>query len=131
MTTVTLFRNATNAQTFPAGQTLFQAGDAADVMYVVQEGEIDVLFAGTVLDTIGPGGLVGEMGLIQTRERTATAVARTDCKVVPIDERHFARLTQQTPYFALQVMQILSDRLRRYLEAPRPAETESIVPMNR
>jgi CRP-like cAMP-binding protein len=131
MTTITLFRNATNTQTIRAGQVLFQAGDAADLMYVVQEGEIDVLFAGTVLDTIGPGGIVGEMGLIEKRERSATAVARTDCTVVPIDERYFTRLTQQTPYFAHQVMQILASRLRRYLEAPRPAETESLVPMNR
>jgi len=132
MTTVTLFRNATNTQTFSAGQVLFKAGDAADIMYVVQEGEIDVLFAGTVLDTIGPGGIVGEMGLIEKRERSATAVARTDCKVVPIDERYFQRLTQQTPYFAHQVMEILAGRLLRYLEAPRPAaETESLVPMNR
>ncbi len=40
-------------------------------------------------------------------------VARTDCKLVPIDQKRFQFLVQQTPYFAIEVMRVLVERLRR------------------
>lgn len=49
----------------------------------------------------------------RTGSRVGTAVARTDAKVVPVDEHRFLFLVQQTPNFALHVMRVLSDRLRR------------------
>ncbi|HEU5100134.1 MAG TPA: Crp/Fnr family transcriptional regulator [Roseiflexaceae bacterium] len=63
----------------------------------------------------GPGGIVGEMALIDDRPRSATAVAATDCRLVPIDERRFTFLVQQTPMFALAVMRVMAERLRRRL----------------
>ena len=53
------------------------------------------------------------MALIEKERRTATAVAKTDAKIVSVDERRFLFLIQQTPNFALHVMRVLSDRLRR------------------
>ena len=117
MTTLNLFRHATDAQSFMAGQKIFEAGQMGDVMYIVQEGEVDILLAGQVIDTTGPGGVIGEMALISDKPRSATAVAKTDCKLVSIDEKRFTFLIQQTPYFALQVMRVIADRLRRYTQA--------------
>ena len=117
MTTLNLFRNAKDVQLYTAGQTIFDVGQLGDIMYVVQEGDVDIMLAGRVIDTCGPGGIIGEMALISDKPRSAAAVAKTDCKLVPIDEKRFTFLVQQTPYFAIQVMHVIAERLRRYMEA--------------
>jgi CRP/FNR family cyclic AMP-dependent transcriptional regulator len=113
MTTVNLFRHATNVKTYTAGQVIFQEGEAGDVMYVVQAGQVNILLDGAPFDMAGPGDIIGEMALIDDRPRSASAVAATDCTLVPIDEQRFAFLVQQTPHFALTVMRVMADRLRR------------------
>ncbi len=59
------------------------------------------------------GGVFGEMALIDKAPRSATAVAVTDSQVVAVGEKRFMYLIQQTPYFALEIMHVLADRLRR------------------
>jgi CRP-like cAMP-binding protein len=85
-------------------------------MYAVVEGQVDIFVNGKLVETVEAGGIFGEMALIDAESRTATAVARTDTKVVPVDERRFLFLIQQTPNFALHVMRVLSERLRRINE---------------
>ena len=65
-----------------------------------------------VLETAGPGALLGEMALIDDSPRTANAVAKTASKLAQIDRRRFHFLVQQTPHFATHVMKMLADRLR-------------------
>jgi CRP-like cAMP-binding protein len=113
MITLDLFRNARDFESHPAGHVVFRAGDPGDTMYVIKEGEVDILINDQVVETVGPGGIIGEMALIDTRARSATVVTKTDCQLVPINEKRFAFLIQQTPYFSLQVMRVLVERLRR------------------
>jgi CRP/FNR family cyclic AMP-dependent transcriptional regulator len=113
MFTIDLFRNEDNTQSFAAGETIFGEGDAGDTMYVVIEGRVDLLVKGKLVDQLGPGGALGEMALIDSALRSASAIAKTDCKLVPINERRFKFLVQQTPNFALQLMRIIAERLRR------------------
>ena len=110
--TIGLFRNATDCQSFAAGQVIFQEGQPGDVMYAVTEGEVDILVHDKVMTTVGPDGILGELALIDTQPRSATAIARTDCKLVPISAKRFTFLVQQTPNFALQVMRVMAERLR-------------------
>lgn len=112
-TTIHLFRSAQNAVEYSAGHPVFQAGDAGDVMYAVLEGEVELQIDGRCLEIVGPGGILGELALIDKKPRSADAVAKTDCKLVPLDEKRFTYLIQQTPFFALQVMRIMSERLRK------------------
>ena len=107
-----MFRNQ-RAEPFSARDTIFSKGDPRTVMYVVLEGEIEIRLGDKVLEVVGPDGIFGEMALVDGQPRTATAIARTDCKLVPIDQRRFQFLIQQTPYFALEVMRVLVGRLRR------------------
>ena len=51
--------------------------------------------------------------MIDGGARSASAVARTDSRVVRLDEKRFQFLVQQTPNFAVQVMRIMAARLRR------------------
>lgn len=82
------------------------------MMYAIIEGEVDIFVDDELEDTIGPGTTLGELGLIDGGTRTATAIAKTDCRVVPIDEAHFDFLVQNTPHFALQIMRLMASRMR-------------------
>lgn len=112
MTTLTLFRDARDAVTFESGKVIFSAGDPGATLYVVVEGEVEISIAGRIVRTIGAGGIFGEMALIERSPRSATATAKGPVRLVEIDERRFNFLVQQTPFFALQVMRIMSERLR-------------------
>lgn len=102
-----------NAQTFASGQRIFSEGQPGDLMYVVLDGKVDLLVSDNLVETLGPGGVLGEMALLDAAPRSATAVARTSCKLTPIDRKRFSFLVQQTPDFALQIMRVMTERLRR------------------
>jgi CRP-like cAMP-binding protein len=83
-------------------------------MFIITEGEIDILDgSGTTLETAGPGSIFGELALIDDAPRSATAVAKTDCRLVAVDRRRFEYMVQETPFFGLAVMKVLADRLRK------------------
>ena len=112
-----LFGRDENAVDYAAGQTIFCVGDEGREMYVVLDGLVDISIDARVIETINPGGMFGEMALIDYSPRSsATATARTDCRLTPIDERRFNFLVGQTPFFALHVMGVMAQRLRRQTE---------------
>ena len=112
MPTTNLFLNESNPRQFSAGEKIFNEGDSGDYMYGVIEGDVEIIRDGKVIDTIGPGGIFGEMALIDHTGRSAAAVAKTDCKAAQINEKRFYFLVQQTPNFALHLLRILTDRVR-------------------
>ena len=97
----------------PAGQTIFKEGDKGDVMFIITEGEVEIREGSVLLENAGPGCIFGEMALIDDEPRSATVVAKSDCRVVAVDHRRFEFMVQETPFFALAVMKVLADRLRR------------------
>jgi CRP/FNR family cyclic AMP-dependent transcriptional regulator len=108
-----LFKHATATKEFAAGETIFVEGQPSDVMYVVLEGEVDIQSHGQSLSTVGPGDLLGEMAMIDAQGRSATAVALSPCRLAVVDEKRFLFMVAETPNFALHVMRVLVDRLRR------------------
>ena len=74
--TLELFRHVKETVSFTQGQTIFQEDQPAEVMYVVIEGEVDILVHNKILSTVGPGGILGEMALIDKKARSATALAK-------------------------------------------------------
>jgi CRP/FNR family cyclic AMP-dependent transcriptional regulator len=108
-----LFKSEENVVTLKPGEELFRKGDAGDCMYVVLAGELRIGDGNQIFEHLSAGGLVGEMALIDRVTRAATVTARSDCTLAKIDEKRFLFLTQQTPSFALNVMRVLSQRLRR------------------
>jgi CRP-like cAMP-binding protein len=113
MNLVSLFQNSANKALLPVNTTLFESGEDGDHMYVVVKGEVDIQIGDSVVETAGPGDIVGEMALIDHSARSATAIAKTDCEVVPVDERRFLFLVQEHPLFAQHVMRVMANRLRR------------------
>jgi CRP-like cAMP-binding protein len=108
-----LFRDK-EATNFAAGQSVFKAGDPGEAMYIITEGEVDILDgSGTTLETAGPGSIFGELALVDDEPRSATVVAKTACRLVAVDRRRFEYMVQETPFFALAVMKVIADRLRK------------------
>jgi len=106
-----LFKNA-DVERRPAGAVVLEAGTPATCMYVVRRGRVAIRLGSLTVETVEEGGLLGEMSLVDDRERSASAVARVDCELVPIDEKRFLVLVQETPFFALEVMRTMARRLR-------------------
>lgn len=109
------FRNTDDFQSIPAGQVIFVEDEPGDVMYVVIEGEIDITVQGKRLNHLTAGDIFGEMALIEEGPRSGTAVATTDCLVLPVNRDQFKTLVQQYPDFAIQVMTYMSARSRRVM----------------
>jgi CRP/FNR family transcriptional regulator, cyclic AMP receptor protein len=108
-----LLQRSGEVEQFAAGETIFSEGDEADRMYVISGGSVGLSIDGDLVETLGPGGLFGEMAVIDREPRSATAVAESDSTLVAIDKRRFWFLVQETPYFAEIVMRVMSHRLRR------------------
>ena len=107
-----IFENSDDLLKFPAGTVIFEEGSVGDFMYVVVEGTIRLSLQNEYLAEVAPGGIVGEMALLNSDDRSATSTAITDCVLAPIDLHSFKLLIQHTPDFALHVMNVLADRLR-------------------
>jgi CRP/FNR family transcriptional regulator, cyclic AMP receptor protein len=110
---VELFGTEENPRTFEAGETIFREFDMGAEMYVVIEGEVQLSIGDRVVETLGPGEPFGEMALIDQAPRVATATAKTACALAVIPEKRFLFMIQTNPSFALQIMKVMADRLRR------------------
>ena len=108
-----LFDREENTEDFSAGQIVFEEGTPGDKMYVVLQGKVSLAVRGRSIATIGPGELVGEMALVDSRARSATAEAETDCRLAVVDQKRFLFLVQSAPTFAIHVMRVMTERLRR------------------
>lgn len=107
-------RGEAGARSYAAGETIFREGDAGEAMFAVVEGEVEIVKHGQVLETLGAGAVFGEMALIDRSPRSADARAKTDCTLAPVTQRRFMFLVQETPFFAIDIMRTLAERLRRY-----------------
>lgn len=108
-----IFNQIEKYQSFTAGQLIFREGEPGNHLYIVAEGEVDIVVGDQILETASPGSIFGEIALIDDKPRSATAIARTDCLLAPVGREHFLALIQRTPLFAIQVMRAMADRLRR------------------
>ena len=95
------------------GEILFREGDEAASMYIVKSGLLRILSGSTMYETVGPGGLIGEMAIVEERvPRSATVIAGTCAELIEIDMPRFLSLVTSTPNFSIAVMRVISRRLR-------------------
>jgi CRP-like cAMP-binding protein len=111
---VALFADENNLVRLQPGEVLFKDGDPSACMYVVRSGRLTIRSGRVVYEEVGPGGIVGEMGIVEAlMPRTAMVYALTGAELVEISQERFLALVGATPSFALAVMRVLSRRLRR------------------
>ena len=97
---------------FDAGERIFLEQDTGTAMYVVRSGAVDVITFGKILERVGPGGVFGEMALIDDAPRAAAALASVPTEVAVIDKPTFLTLIAEEPEFALQIMKLMAERVR-------------------
>jgi len=103
---------------FPAGHTLFSEGETGDRFYVIVDGQVEIgktLDGGQdrILAVRGPGEFFGEMSLLDPDGvRTATARTQSPVRLLSLKRADFDRLLHKRPDLALEIMRVLSHRLR-------------------
>lgn len=114
------FRGAGKGETVPAGGVLFAKDDKTsglfsknDKMYLVLEGEVALSVGGKALGTVKVGEIFGEMATLIHQPRSATATAKTNCRVMSIDGKQFEAGLQAKPEFALMLLAIMILRIRQ------------------
>jgi len=97
-----------------AGHVLFREGDAADEIYYVASGRLRLEGIGR---TIGPGELIGEIGLFSPQKtRTQTIVCDSDCELYQMTDEQIYRLYYQNPKLGFFFMRLIVERLLRDIE---------------
>ena|SRR5260221_513077 len=109
----TAISDSSETVTLDAGEFLFREGDAGDALYIVRKGVVRIVSGSTVYETVRPGGIVGEMAIVnQGARRSASIIAGTRAELLKIDKARFLTLIASTLDFALEVMQVMARRLR-------------------
>jgi CRP-like cAMP-binding protein len=91
---------------------VFVKGDRGEFAYLVKTGSVEIRSSGRAMELVCPGGLFGEMALIDSGPRSASAVALGTTELIVIDRATFERIIQEVPDFAMSVMKLMSRRLR-------------------
>jgi len=112
MNLLEVFKNSEDIEEFPAGTTIIKEGEAGKRMYIVVKGKVDISLKNRNIGSVMPGEIVGEMALINSDVRSATATAQTDCQLALIDQSSFKLLLKHVPDFAQHVMIVLATRLQ-------------------
>jgi CRP/FNR family cyclic AMP-dependent transcriptional regulator len=115
----------------PAGHTLFQAGDPGDSLFIVRLGQIELFIKDTagqkiVLTTAEAGDMFGELAMLDTGPRTATAVALSDSEVLVLDRGDLVLLFQRKPEAALHMLAALSGLTRKADELLRTRVSRNV-----
>jgi signal transduction histidine kinase len=96
---------------FKAGDTIFRRGEAGHELFIVKSGGVEIRVGNRVLDTLSEHSIFGEMALIDSAPRSATAVAVTDTTLIAVSESQLKPLISD---FSLTIMREMSRRLRAH-----------------
>lgn len=108
-------------RTLRARDELFHKGDDGSQIYIVASGKLKVISTSPEGDDVmfcvlDEGEVIGEVGLLAERKRTATVAAVTRCELIVIDRRDFQALLRSRPEVAFELLTVLAGRLARVSE---------------
>ena len=107
-------------KTFRSGETMMRQGESGDSMYVIQDGQAEVVVEKggreIRLRTLGRGEFVGEMAVFERETRSATVRAVGDVRVLTVDRRGLLKRIQEDPSLAFRIMETMSRRVRTLSE---------------
>ena len=100
------------------GETLFRAGEPGESLYLVRAGEVELSINDNVgqkitLDTAGPGDFFGEIALLDSGPRTATAVALAEAELIELDRDDLLLLFRRKPDAALHMLAAMGRMTRK------------------
>ena len=94
------------------GSVIFREGDIGDCMYIIYKGEVKIHKGSNTLAVLKGREVFGELSLLDSETRSATATAHVDCFLFKIDQEPFYELVEERPEVALGFIKILCQRLR-------------------
>jgi CRP-like cAMP-binding protein len=97
---------------YERNHTIVKEGQTGVLMYVVVEGRVAVSIQGRLVEKIGPGGVFGEMALVDRTPRLASVVSETDCGLLAIGRNTFLDLIKASPDFAVSLLGAVGERAR-------------------
>jgi len=97
---------------YDRGKVIMVAGQTGALMYVVLEGRVAISIRGAVVERVGPGGVFGEMALVDQSPRSANAAAETDCALLAINRNVFLSLVKSDPSFGISLLSAMAERAR-------------------
>ena len=126
------FRFAGRQKVFAKGKKIFTENQRGipfllmpNRMYLLLEGEVGIFARDKPVGTIHPGQIFGEMASIDQGPRTGTALARTACRVIALDDRQLRAALGRYPEFALMLMSVMIGRLRESIGRMSPGSSSS------
>jgi CRP/FNR family cyclic AMP-dependent transcriptional regulator len=96
-----------------AGTVLTHEGRYEGWFYLVVAGTVEIARAGAEIDTVGAGGFVGEISLLDDGPRTATATTLTPCELLRVNNSQFDSLLETSPAIRRQLEEAMAARLER------------------
>jgi CRP-like cAMP-binding protein len=96
----------------PLNKVIMQEGEVGMFMYVVLSGRVAISIKSRIVEQVGPGGVFGEMALVDQSPRAATATAETDCDLLSINRGDFLKMVKTNPVFVVSLLKAAADRLR-------------------
>jgi CRP/FNR family transcriptional regulator, cyclic AMP receptor protein len=123
--------NVVDAIKVNTGEILFHAGEPGDSLFVVRSGSIELFIKDTVgqkivLTIAEEGSLFGELALLDSGPRTATAVALTDTELLVLDREDLTLLFQRRPDAALSILAAMSSMTRKADELLRTRVSRNV-----
>lgn len=105
-------------QHYTLGEMIFAQGDVGDEMYIVVEGEVEILMKTETADPfllsrVGPGSYFGEMSVLDNEPRSAGARVSQDARLLVLKGEQLKELVYVMPEIAFTIFRVLSQRLRR------------------
>ena len=98
---------------FEKGKVVVSAGSAGVSMYVVIKGRVAILIGKQVVERVGPGGMFGEMALVDRTARAATAAAEFDCTLLAVNRNDFLALVKAKPAFGSLLLRCTAERMQQ------------------
>lgn len=102
---------ATHQHQIDVGQHVFEQGQPANAAYLVVAGHVEVKRDGRLVAEIGPGQVVGELGLLLQRKRSATVTATTPVEVLALSQIALREAIDEVPGLAWRMLQAVAERL--------------------
>ena len=100
------------AAEFADGDLLFEQGSMPHELFVVEEGSVEIRRDGRSVATLGPGDVVGEMGLLKLERRWASVVAVGHVRAVALGADDLASMSEQMPELADRLREMMARRER-------------------
>jgi CRP/FNR family transcriptional regulator len=109
--------NGALGKVYRDGEVIICEGEEGNCMFVIQEGEVEVLMAGEEGKEIrlggrGEGEFVGEMAIFDRDVRSATVRALGEARVLTVDKKNFMRRVHEDPSLAFRLVETMSRRIR-------------------